>query len=62
MIKEYINKILDKDYIRPSISLYIALILIVKKLDKELRIYIDYYILNTLIIKNQNALSLIREM
>ena len=35
--------------------------LIIKKLDNDLRIYIDYYILNTLTIKNHNILSLIRE-
>ena len=62
VIKEYVNEILEKNYIRPSISLYIASILIVKKLNKELRIYINYYILNALIIKNRNISSLIREM
>ena len=61
MIKEYINKILEKEYIRPSISLYAISILIVKKLNKELQIYINYRALNALIIKNQNILSLIRE-
>ena len=55
------NKILEKGYIRPSISLYIASILIVKKSNKELRICIDYYTLNALIIKNRNTSFLIRE-
>ena len=62
MIKEYIDKILKKRYIRLSISLYVALILIVKKFNKELRIYIDYRALNALIIKNRNISSLIREI
>ena len=53
---------LRKKYIRFSISLYVALILIIKKFDKELRIYIDYCTLNALIIKNRNTLSLIREI
>ena len=52
---------LEKRYIRFNISLYVALILIIKKLDKELCIYIDYRTLNALIIKNRNTFSLIRE-
>ena len=36
--------------------------LIIKKLDKGLRIYINYRVLNVLIIKNRNALSLIRKI
>ena len=52
---------LDKEYIRSSTSSYTALVLIVKKLDRGLRIYIDYRALNTLTIKNQNAPLLIRE-
>ena len=55
------NKILKKEYIRLSISSYVVLVLIIKKLDKELRIYIDYRALNTLTIKNRNASPLIRE-
>ena len=56
------NKILKKRYIRLSILLYVASILIVKKFDKKLRIYINYRALNALIIKNRNTLSLIREI
>ena len=55
------EKILDKGYIRPSTSLYAALVLIVKKLDRGLRIYIDYRVLNILTIKNRNTPPLIRE-
>ena len=55
------NEMLGKGYIRPSTSPYIALVLIVKKLDRGLRIYIDYRSLNALTIKNRNALFLIRE-
>ena len=36
--------------------------LIVKKLDERLYIYINYYALNILIVKNRNILSLIREI
>ena len=52
MIKKYINKILEKDYSRLSISLYIVFILIIKKLNRELRLYVDYRVLNALIISN----------
>ena len=52
---------LGKGYIRPSTSPYIVLILIVKKLDRGLRIYIDYRSLNALTVKNRNTLPLIRE-
>ena len=43
---------LRKEYIRLNISLYVVSILIIKKLNKELRIYIDYRALNALTIKN----------
>ena len=60
-MKKYVNKILNKDYIRLNTFSYTTLVLIVKKLDEGLRIYINYRTLNTLIIKNRNAPSLIRE-
>ena len=52
---------LNKNYIRLSISSYVTLVLIVKKSNRELRVYIDYRILNALIIFNRNVLSLIKE-
>lgn len=53
---------LEKDYIRLSISSYIVFVLIVKKLDNDLRIYVDYYTLNALIIRNRNTFSLIKNI
>ena len=53
---------LKKDYIRLNIFLYTIFVLIVKKFDDALRIYINYYILNTLIIRNRNAFSLIKNI
>ena len=53
---------LKKDYIRLNIFLYITLILIVKKFDDDLRICVNYRALNALIIRNQNAFSLIRNI
>ena len=41
-MKEYVNKIFEKDYIKRNISLYATLILIIKKLNKSLRIYVNY--------------------
>jgi len=42
IVKVYINKILSKGFIKPSILLYTLLILVVKKLSRELRIYVNY--------------------
>ena len=53
---------LNKKYIKSNIFLYIALILIIKKLNEDLRIYIDYQALNALTVKNKNALFFIREI
>ena len=52
VIKEYIEEILNKSYIRLSISLYTTSILTIKKLDDNLRIYVDHRTLNALIIRN----------
>ena len=43
---------LKKKYIRFNISFYVALVFIIKKLNKELRLYIDYRAFNTFIIFN----------
>ena len=61
-MKEYIDKILNKNYIRSSILSYATSILIIKKLNKDLRIYVNYRALNALIIFNRNALSLIKKI
>ena len=52
-MKKYVNKIFEKDYIKRNISPYVTLILIIKKLNKNLRIYVNYKILNILIIRNK---------
>ena len=51
----------NKGYIKSSTFFYIALILIVKKLNKKFRIYIDYRAFNVLTIKNRNTLFLIKK-
>ena len=55
------KKILKKN-IRFNISLYIVLILIVKKFNDNLRIYINYRILNVLIIRNRNTFLFIKNI
>jgi hypothetical protein len=52
VIKKYINKYLNKGFIRPSISLIAAPILLTKKLGGGIQFYINYKGLNTIIIKN----------
>lgn len=61
VVKEYVDDMLGKGYIRRSISPYAAPVLIVKKPDGGLRICIDYRALNALTIRNRNAPPLIRE-
>jgi len=43
VVKKYINKHLNKGFIRPSILLAAALILLAKKLGGGIRFYVDYY-------------------
>ena len=61
IVKEYLDKMLNKGYIRKSTSSYTVLVLIVKKLDRGLRIYINYRALNALTIRNRNTPPLIKE-
>ena len=60
-MKKYLNKILNKDYIKFNIFFYATLILIVKKSNKKLKIYINYKAFNALTIFNRNISSLIKE-
>jgi len=52
VIKKYINKHLDKGFIRPSILLAAAPILLAKKLEGGIWFCVNYRGLNTIIIKN----------
>ena len=62
IIKEYVEKMLKKNYIRTNTFLYTILILIIKKLNNDLRIYVNYRALNALIIRNQNIFLLIKNI
>ena len=60
--RKQIQYLLDKDFIRPSDSLYGASILFVPKQDGGLRFCIDYRWLNKKTIKNRYPLPLLEEM
>jgi hypothetical protein len=51
-LKEQLQELLDKGFIRPSISSWGALVLFVKKKDRLMRMCIDYRELNKVMIKN----------
>jgi len=53
---------LDKGYIRPSVSPWGALVLFVMKKDGTLRLCIDYRKLNKVTIKNRYPLSWIDDL
>ena len=52
---------IDKNFIRLYIFDFVALVLIVKKFEKELKVCIDYKVFNVLTMKNRNAFFLIRK-
>ena len=60
-IKKYIDKHLEKDFFRPSLSAAAALVLLVRKLRSELRFCVDYKTLNTITVKNKYLILLINK-
>ena len=61
-LKKYINKNLAKSFIRPSTSSAASPTLFVPKKDGKLRLYVDYRMLNSMIIKDKYPLLLINEL
>ena len=61
VVKKYIDKMLEKNFICPRNSPYAAPVLIVKKLERGLRVYVNYRVLNALTIQNRNTPFLIWE-
>jgi hypothetical protein len=58
-LKIQLQGLLDKGYIHPSTSPWGCSALFVEKKDKELRLCVDYRLLNTVTIKNMYPLPLI---
>jgi hypothetical protein len=58
-LKIQLQGLLDKGYIRPSTSPWGCSALFVEKKDKELRLYVDYRLLNAVTIKNKYPLPYI---
>ena len=61
-LKIQLQELLDKEYIRPSVSPWGASILFIKNKDKTLRLCIDYKKLNKITIKNKYPLPRINDL
>jgi hypothetical protein len=62
ILRVYIEKNLEKEFITSFIFSAAILILFTKKKDDELRLYVDYRDLNEITIKNRYFLLLIEEV
>lgn len=61
-LKRQLNELLEKGWIRPSVSPYGAPVLFVRKKSGELRLCVDYRMLNRITIKNRYPLPRIDTM
>jgi hypothetical protein len=61
-LKEQVQELLDKGFIRPNISSWEAPVLFVKKKDESMRMCTDYQELNKVTIKNQYPLPRIDDL
>ncbi|XP_047160910.1 uncharacterized protein LOC124831066 [Vigna umbellata] len=61
-LKKQIEDLLEKQFIRPSVSPWGAPVLLVKKKDGSSRLCVDYQQLNKLTIKNKYPLSMIDDL
>ena len=61
-IKSQLKELIDKKYIRTSVSPYGAPVIFVKKKDGTLRLCIDYHQLNKMTIKNRYLLPRINDL
>ena len=59
VIKKYINKHFNKEFICFSIFLIAVSILLARKLEEGIQFYVNYKGLNTIIIKNRYPIPLI---
>ncbi len=60
-VREHINKMLRQNIIQPSVSLYAAPVVLVRKKDKSLRLCVDYRLLNAKTVKGAYLLPRIDE-
>ena len=56
-LKIQLDELLYKGFIRPTVSLWGAPVLFVKKKDRTLRLYIDYRELNKITVNNKYPMS-----
>ena len=61
-IKSQLKELIDKNYIKPSVSPWGAPLIFVKKKDEIPRLYIDYRQLNKMTIKNKYPLPHIDDL
>jgi hypothetical protein len=61
-LKEQLEELLKQGYSSPSVSLWGAPVLFLKKKNSTMRLCIDYRGLNTLTVKNKYPLSLIDKL
>ncbi|XP_070039880.1 uncharacterized protein [Nicotiana tomentosiformis] len=61
-LKEHLQELLDKGFIRPNVSHWGAPILFVKEKDGSMRMSIDYWQLNKVIVKNMYPLPYIDDL
>ncbi|RDX80403.1 hypothetical protein CR513_39054, partial [Mucuna pruriens] len=61
-LKKQLEELLEKQFVRPSVSLWEALVLLVKKKDDSMRLCIDYHQLNKVKIKNMYPLPMIDDL
>jgi len=61
-LKKQIEELLDKQFTRPSVSLWGAPILLIKKKDGTMRLCVNYCQLNKITIKNKYPLPRIDDL
>ena len=61
-LKSQLKELIDKKYIRPNVSPWVALVIFVKKKDGNLRFCIDYHQLTKMTIKNRYPLPHIDDL
>lgn len=61
-LKKQVEDLLEKKFVRQSVSPWGALVFLVKKKDGSMRLCIDYRQLNKVTIKNKYPLSIIEDL